>query len=166
MLQKTAFFHLRNIAKPWNMLPVYNAEKLVHPFMISRLDYCNAVLGGCLGSSINKLQIVRNAGQENMIILPEFYSLCTGYLLSSVLVTKYILSKALNGLAPAYLTNLLSCYNPTRSLRSQNSGILVVPRTAKSTKGGMLFHIWLPNSGIAFLIMFRVQTHSLCLNLD
>ncbi len=79
------------------MLPVYNAEKLVHPFMISRLDYCNAVLGGCLASSINKLQIVHNAGQENMIILPQFYSLCTGYLLSSVLVTKYILSKALNG---------------------------------------------------------------------
>ncbi len=27
--------------------------------------------------------------------------------------------KALNGLAPAYLTSLLSRYNPTRSLRSQ-----------------------------------------------
>ncbi len=30
--------------------------------------------------------------------------------------------KALNDLAPAYLTNILSGYNPTRSLRSQNSG--------------------------------------------
>ncbi len=28
-------------------------------------------------------------GQENMIILPQFYSLCTGYLLSYVSVTKY-----------------------------------------------------------------------------
>ncbi len=28
-------------------------------------------------------------GQENMIILLQFYSLFTGYLLSSVLVTKY-----------------------------------------------------------------------------
>ncbi len=28
------------------------------------------------------------------------------------------------------------------------------------------FHIWLPNSGIAFLITLRVQTHPLCLNLD
>ncbi len=36
--------------------------------------------------------------------------------------------KALNGLAPAYLTSLLSRYNPSRSLRSQNSGLLVVPR--------------------------------------
>ncbi len=58
---KTAFFHLRNIAKLRNMLSVSDAEKLVHAFMTSRLDYCNALLGGCPASSINKLQIVQNA---------------------------------------------------------------------------------------------------------
>ncbi len=44
---KTAFFHLRNIAKLRNMLSVSDAEKLVHAFMTSRLGYCNALLGGC-----------------------------------------------------------------------------------------------------------------------
>ncbi len=58
---KTAFFHLRNIAKLRSMLSVSDAEKLVHAFMTSRLDYCNALLGGCPASSINKLQIVQNA---------------------------------------------------------------------------------------------------------
>ncbi len=58
---KTAFFHLRNISKLRNMLSVSDAEKLVHEFMTSRLDYCNALLGGCPASSINKLQIVQNA---------------------------------------------------------------------------------------------------------
>ncbi len=93
---KTAFFHLRNIAKLRNMLRVSDAEKLVHAFMTSRLDYCNAQLGGCPASSINKLQIVKKMlrleslpGQENMIILLQFYSLFTGYLLSFVSVTKY-----------------------------------------------------------------------------
>ncbi len=55
---KTAFFHLRNISKLRNMLSVSDAKKLVHAFMTSRLDYCNALLGDCPASSINKLQIV------------------------------------------------------------------------------------------------------------
>ncbi len=42
------------------MLSVSDAEKLVHAFMTSRLDYCNALLGGCPAFSINKLQIVQN----------------------------------------------------------------------------------------------------------
>ncbi len=57
---KTAFFHLRKIAKLQNMLPVSDAEKLVHAFMISRLDYCNALLAGCPASSINNIQVVQN----------------------------------------------------------------------------------------------------------
>ncbi len=61
LVTKTAFFHLRNIAKLRNMLSVSDAEKLVNAFMTSRLDYCNALLGGCPASSINKLQIVQNA---------------------------------------------------------------------------------------------------------
>ncbi len=52
---KTAFLHLRNIAKLQNMLAVSDAEKIVNAFMTSRLDYYNALLGGCPTSSINKL---------------------------------------------------------------------------------------------------------------
>ncbi len=171
---KTAFFHLRNIAKLRNMLPVSDAEKLVHAFMTSRLDYCNALLGGCPASSINKLQVVQNAAARVLTrsrkydhitpILRSLHWLPIKFNISyKILLLTY---KALNGLAPAYLTSLLARYNPSRSLRLQISGLLVVPRIAKSTKGVELFHIWLPNSGIAFLITFGIQTHSLSLNLD
>ncbi len=78
--------------------------------------------------------------------------------------------KALNDLAPAYLTNLQSCHNPTRSLRSQNSGPLVVPWIAKSTKVGITFSylapkLWnsLPDnvqgSGTLSLFKSRLKTH-------
>ncbi len=149
---KTAFFHLRNIAKLRNMLPVSDAEKLFHAFMTSRLDYCNALLGGCPASSINKLQVVQNAAARVLTrsrkydhitpILQSLHWLPIKFHISyKILLLAY---KALNGLAPAYLTSLLSRYNPSRSLRSQNSGLLVVPRIAKSTKGGRAFSYLAP----------------------
>ncbi|KAF7705701.1 hypothetical protein C0J45_2295, partial [Silurus meridionalis] len=58
---KTAFFHLRNIAKLRNMLSISDAEKLIYALITSRKDYCNALLGGCPASLINKLQFVQNA---------------------------------------------------------------------------------------------------------
>ncbi|KAA0718412.1 hypothetical protein E1301_Tti023767 [Triplophysa tibetana] len=60
-ISKTAFFHLRNVAKLRNILCVAEAEKLIHAFVTSPLDYCNALLSGCPVSSINKLQLVQNA---------------------------------------------------------------------------------------------------------
>ncbi len=49
------------------MLPVSDAEKLVHAFVTSRLDYCNALDVGCPASSINKLQVVQKAAARVLI---------------------------------------------------------------------------------------------------
>ncbi len=172
MLKKTAFFHLRNIVKLRNMLPVSDAEKQVHAFMTSRLDYCNALLGGCPASSINKLQIVQNVVARVLTrsrkydhitpILWSMHWLPIKFRISyKILLLAY---KALNGLAPAYLTSLLSRYNPTRSLRSQNSGLFVVPRIEKSTKGGRAFSylapkLWnsLPDNDNLVLQLFLIK---------
>ena len=58
---RIAFFHLGNIAKIRKMLSVHDAEKLVHAFVTSRLDYCNALLSGCANASLKPLQLVQNA---------------------------------------------------------------------------------------------------------
>ncbi len=58
---KTAYFHLKSISKLRPMLSKSNAEMLIHAFMASRLDYCNALLGGCSARLINKLQMVQNS---------------------------------------------------------------------------------------------------------
>ncbi len=138
----------------------------------SRLDYCNALLGGCPASSINKLQIVQNAAAGVLtrsrkynhitLILQSLHWLPIKFCISyKILLLAY---KAINDLAPAYLTNLLSRYNPTRSLRSQNSGLLVVPRIAKSTKGGRTFSylapkLWNSLSDTLSLFKSRLNTH-------
>ncbi len=108
------------------------------------------------------------SGQESMI---KFYSLCTGYLLNYINYKMLLLAyKALNDLDHAYLANLLLSCNPNRSIRSQNSGLLVVPRIAKSTKGGRTFSylapkLWnsLPDNvrGLDTLSLFksRLKTH-------
>ncbi len=55
------FFHLKNISK---LRPMSNAEMLIHAFMTSRLDYCNALFCGCSARLINKLQMVQNAAER------------------------------------------------------------------------------------------------------
>ena len=60
-VSRTAFFHLRNIAKIRNFLSFKDAEKIIHAFVTSRLDYCNSLLSGCPSSSIRTLQLVQNA---------------------------------------------------------------------------------------------------------
>ncbi len=57
-------------------LPSYGTcyrKKLVHAFMTSRLDYCNALLAGCPARyRLSKIQwLVSLPGQENMIIQPQ-----------------------------------------------------------------------------------------------
>ncbi len=84
-------------------------KKLVHAFMTSRLDYCNALLGACPASSINKLQIVQNAAAR-VLTRSRKYDHITTPILQSLhwLPIKFRISykivllayKALNGLAP------------------------------------------------------------------
>ncbi len=60
-ISRTAFFHLRKIAKIRSILSQKDAEKLVHAFITSRLDYCNSLLSGCTKKSQKTLQLIQNA---------------------------------------------------------------------------------------------------------
>ena len=64
-ISKTLFFHLRNIAKIRKVLSLQDAEKLIHAFITSRLDYCTALLSGCSINSIKSLQLIQNAAAQN-----------------------------------------------------------------------------------------------------
>ena len=83
----------------------------------------------------------------SMTMLARFCQHSTGSLLIKHCIDFKILLitlKALNGLAPPYLSKLLSYYSPPRPLRSQNSGNLIIPRISKSTAGGRSFSYLAP----------------------
>ncbi len=101
------------ILKIYKLRPMSNAEMLIHAFMTSRLDYCNALLCSCSARLINKLQMVQNAAARFLSRTRKYDHI------SSVMSTLHwhpikhridfkillITYKALNGLAPQNLSS-------------------------------------------------------------
>ena len=119
-----------------------SAETLVHAFVNCRLDNGNALLYGLPKYLIVKLQIVLNCAAR-LILCKHKYDHATPLLIqlhwlpvSQRIIFKILLFtfKALNGLAPTYITELLDRYVPPRPLRSSSGGLLKVPRS--NTKYG------------------------------
>ncbi|KAL4006782.1 hypothetical protein ACER0C_000634 [Sarotherodon galilaeus] len=138
-ITKTAFYHLRNIARIRQVLSSDTAEVLVHAFVSSRIDYCNALLSGLPKKIFRGLQMVQNAAARILTRTGKFEHI------SPVLNSLHWLPcQALNGLAPSYLSDLLHLYVPSRALRSQDSGLLKVPRARKKTIGEHAFSFRVP----------------------
>ncbi len=130
---KTEFFHLKNISKLRPMLSMSNADMLINAFMTSRLDYCNALLGGCSALLINKLQMVQNAAARVLTRTRKYEHISPVLSTLHWLLIKHridfkillITYKSLNGLAPQCLSYLLLHYSPPHPLRAQNSNIII-----------------------------------------
>ena len=154
---KTAFYHLHNIRRIKKYLSRDSLLHLVHAFITSRLDYCNALLYGLPKEQIAKLQRVQNAAARVIMdvgkyshITPVLYELHWRPVQARIQFKILLLAfKAIHGLAPSYISNLLSIKcKPSYNLRS-NSGILLKPPSGKMlvTLGGRAFqaaapHLW------------------------
>ncbi len=58
---KSSFYQLRLLSKVKTFLSFNNFERLIHVFISSRLDYCNALYVGVNQASLSRLQLVQNA---------------------------------------------------------------------------------------------------------
>ncbi|KAI2665785.1 hypothetical protein H4Q32_022883 [Labeo rohita] len=102
-------------------------QLLVQALVISRLDYCNALLAS-LPSCIKPLQMIQNAAARLVFNVPKRAHLSKGPLfitLHWLPIAAHIKFKTLmlayrtaTGSAPAYLHSLLPIYTPSRTLRS------------------------------------------------
>uniref|UniRef100_A0A8C6LSV9 Reverse transcriptase domain-containing protein n=1 Tax=Nothobranchius furzeri TaxID=105023 RepID=A0A8C6LSV9_NOTFU len=139
----SSFYHVRRLAKVKPFLSRRYLETFVHAFITSRLDCCNSVLFGASKGTVNQLQLVQNAAARFLYKkrkhehvtsilaalhwLPFDFRICFKLLL--------MVFKALNGVAPTYLTELLQPYAPARSLRSENQLPLLAPKARLKLKG-------------------------------
>ena len=112
------------------------------------------VIHYCLdpNNSLKSLQLIQNAAARALTgiskrdhITPVLASLHWLPLKSRIEFKILLLTyKALKGLAPSYLKDLIVPYYPNRSLRSESAGLLVVPRILKSRMGGRAFSYQAP----------------------
>lgn len=126
---KTAFYHLKNISRIRSFLSDADAERVIHSFITSRIDYCNSLYSGLPAKSVKRLQYVQNSAarvltrtasyQHIQGVLYNLHWLPVQYRIDyKTLVLTY---KAVQGLAPSYIADLVSIYTPSRSLRSADS---------------------------------------------
>ena len=113
---KTSYYHLRNISKIRKYLTEETTEIFVHAFVSSKLDYCNSLLYGLPKHMISSLQSVQNTAARVVTVTKKFDHITPVLIqlhwlpvhfriLFKVLLLVY---KALNGMAPLYITELLS----------------------------------------------------------
>ena len=149
---KSANFHLRNISAIRNVLTDSSAAQLVHSMITSRLDYCNSLLLGIPDCQINRLQRIQNNAARVVSkikkfdhITPTLHSLHWLPVKERIhFKTMLITYKALNGKAPAYLSELLVPYTPARQLRSGDKHLLTVAKSNTKSFGDRTFSIRAP----------------------
>ncbi len=149
---QSCFAQLRQLSKIKSFLSPTDLEKVSHAFISCRLDYCNALYSGLSRRNLQRLQLIQNAAarlltgsKRNDHITPVLAAL--HWLPVSFTIDFKILLlvfKALNGQAPAYISDLLSSYEPDRCLRSSSKGLLSVPKARLISKGDRAFAVRAP----------------------
>ena len=168
-VSRTCTYQLRNISMIRHLLTDNATAQLIHSLVSSRLDYCNSLLYGLPASSIRPLQRVQNMAARILSkttkydhITPVLRSLhwlpLKHRILFKVLLFTY---RALSGLAPPYLCDLLIKHEPKRKLRSNGQQLLSVPRSFHKNTGDRTFAVAAPTEWNKLPLEIR-QSSSLC----
>lgn len=117
----SAYFHIRNIGRIKNCLDVASRILLVQNLVLSKLDYCNACFANVPAYQITKLQRVMNAAVRMIYNLRKREHVTPYLNKAHFLPVKFrikfklclLVYKALNRIAPDYMTEMLTEHTPT-----------------------------------------------------
>ena len=144
---KGAFLQIRKLGQIRKFLSTEASTSVVHAYITSRLDYCNALYIGLPNNQIERLQRIQNTAARIVSKCPKYDHISPVLHRLHWLPVKFriiykvllLTFKALNGLAPSYLRNCIEVHTPKRDLRSSNNMKLTVPRTKQKTYGDRSF---------------------------
>ena len=163
---KSCSYYIHMIGKIRRHLDDESCKTIINSIVTSRLDYCNSMLLGCPDYLIKRLQKVQNMSAR-VISRTRKYDHISGVIESlhwlpvEDRITYKILTivfKALHGLAPSYLTELLSPHKTARFVRSCDEDLLFQPRHHVATYADMSFHIGAPRKWNKLPHHLRVAT--------
>ena len=153
---RTCFYHLRRLRSVRRQLGRDVTARLVSAFVLSRLDYCNAVLAELPATTLAPLQRVLHAAARLILelrprdhVTPALRDLHWLPLKQRIDYKLCLLvHKASTGQAPAYLSDLLSAAaaDPSKTaLRSSESGDYIPRRTYRKL-GDRAFSVSAPRA--------------------
>lgn len=133
---RSAMSSIRKIGQIRGVLDRKTTLTLVHAFVTSKLDTCNALLTNLPANDLIKLQRIQNIAARiteratrHTPTTSLFHNLHWLPISKRIHFKTLLLTyKCLSGSAPPYLAELIHAYTPSRALRSQNKHLLQVPR--------------------------------------
>ena len=138
---------LKRIAQIRHFMSTKTTMKLIHAFVTSRIDSCNALLFGIPEKDLSKLQTVQNCAarliecaKRRDPVMPMLTRL-HWLPVEKRIVYKIVLlcHKVLIHKSPTDLASVLTPYLPQRNLRSSSKQLLVVPTSSTCTYGDRAF---------------------------
>ena len=133
---RSSFFHIRQLRQIRPSLDKNSAIVLANALVHSKLDYCNSLLSGLPNTSIIRLQYVQNSLARVVCNTTKFHS-HTATLLKGLhwlpiperikFKIASLTFKVINFGKPSYLAELITSYQPSRSLRSSGTNLLSIP---------------------------------------
>ena len=151
-IAKTSFALLKNLKHIRKYFDQQGFEILIHAFISSRLDYCNALYSGIPDYNLRLLQLVQNYAAR-LVLNKSKYDHATPLLrqlhwlpVRSRIDYKILLLcfKARDSLTPDYLSLLLEPYIRPCGLRNFSDSQLQIPSTRLTYMGDRAFSVYAP----------------------
>ncbi len=146
-------FVLYNIKKIRPFLWEHATQLLVQALVLSRLDYCDALLAGLPASSIKPLQLTQNTAARLIFNEPKrthvthlFISLHWLPIAAQCIKFKALMFayRTTSGSAPLYLNSLLQTYMSSRNVRSASERRITVPSQRDTKSLSQTFSLTVP----------------------